>query len=57
MEFRKCKHDWIQADKVYLQRQRNKVLAGKASNDIAKVIKVGNVNLFLWHDGRVTWSD
>jgi hypothetical protein len=57
MEFRKCQHDWATADKVYLQRQRSKVLSGKVSNDIAKVVKVDNINLFLWHDGRVTWSD
>lgn len=55
--FRKCEHSYELADAAHLRTQRRKVLAGKQSNDIARVIIVDGVNLFLWHDGRVTWSD
>lgn len=56
-DFRKCDHSYEQADKEYLLRQKRRVLSGKQSNDIARVVKVEGINLFLWHDGRVTWSD
>lgn len=55
-QFRKCDHDYEHADKAFLRTQMRKVLAGKKSNDIARVVVVDGVNLFLWHDGRVTWD-
>jgi hypothetical protein len=56
-EFRKCPHTWEAADKAHLRRQQRKVLAGKKSNDIARVVIVEDVTLYLWHDGRVTWGE
>jgi hypothetical protein len=55
-DFRKCDHSYELADKAFLRTQMRKVLAGKKSNDIARVVTVDGVNLFLWHDGRVTWD-
>lgn len=57
-DFRKCDHSWEQADKAYLRAEQRKVLRGRGrGNDIARVVNVDGVNLYLWHDGKVTWSN